>query len=440
MRGWVLALLSMGVVLQGCGGGGDSTGAAMVYTGKAVPSEAAQPAAGEEPTAPGKDGTTLAAAQQGVNKPLAVQGRLVNLGIAEATPTSINAELYVGNKMPDVQFRGKFVGDFSLLPPRPITLKVQDPDKLFTDQALLSYSTVQPTPWAAVLLMGQVQATAGTLAGKVGITACLDIGCQQVFLGSPYAIPYNVRVLRGIRLSQDAVTLRSNFGAAPPSTTLVVTPPEGAPASSLNVLNDPYGSTIRGTLTDTGDGTARLTLTTQAALPAGNFSAVLWVLSNAQSRSGFTAPARMLTVNHVVDYDPSVLYLVNPANVLSVLAVPAGVPPEQFRSAYFEIQAGASNQSLTYDGADLVPTPATTAMPPEARAGLLMLTPSATPPAGPTYRLSQRVEWSSCGYDQNHALHCLPVGRHPFTIRYTHRAWNGSATPIQISGELVVGN
>lgn len=445
MKQWILMSAMVLAAIPGCGGGGGSsaTGTLLVDTSETAIEQASGTGASMQAEGSVKENATAPDLDPYERKPLAREGRTINLGIAATTPLSINTELYVGNQMPNSVLGGTFFGDFSLLSldPFAVSAKVTDPDGFFSPQALVAFATYPPAPYASIHLIGKTLTTAGTFTNKIGIKVCLDYGCQKTFIGSPYVIPYNVRVLRGLQLSQETVTIRSKFGGPMTVGSVVVTPPEGAPVSSVAVANDSYSPFIRGTLTDAGNGTARLTITNSSTgAPTGTYSAGLWISSSARSTNGFAPPSHLLRVNYIIETDPTLLYLVTPSNALSVLAVPTQVAPAQFRSTYFNVQAGATNQSLTYDGVELVLNPALeAAMPLDARAGLLKLIPNGSPPPPRTYLLNQQANWSSCSYDVGQTLHCLPAGRYPFKIHYTHRTYDDVATPFQIEGELVVG-
>ncbi|MBN8751392.1 Uncharacterised protein [Xylophilus ampelinus] len=448
MKGWGWLIVVVGALLQGCGGGGDSSnGIEAVGTGKAAISgqggDAAGAAVAVKSDAVSEEMTFEkdVVIEQVQTKPLQKQFRTVNLLLNDIKATGVDVELFQGNMMPSLNVVASLGGDFGLLQADPFGLKaiVEAPAEFYSGLPAVGWTTAPPNPRMSVLMSNSVvvRAAPGVYSGHLRLSVCLPSGCA---IGAPYPIPYRIKVLRGTQVSQDAVVLRSRFGEPPSPVEVVVTPPEGWPAAYMlsASVSGPWNG-VSATIQDIGNGTAKVRIAAQADTPVGTTAVSVNVPVGARSVSDYAAPGASIQVQRIVEPNTDLLYLATPPEPVRTLMVPAQTRPEQFRDTSFVVQAGLSNERLTFLGVEFFPSAALqTALPQEARADLIRVPQDAPQTPIHPYYLQQRAQWSSCGYDAQRALHCLPVGRYPFQLRYMHQSATGLQTPFQLYGELVV--
>ncbi|KQX22383.1 hypothetical protein [Variovorax sp. Root434] len=438
---WVLC-----ATLVGCGGGSDDAGGIQL-SGVDAKVLSPQPLAEAASATPAVASTQLQSTKIGdahpaPNKPLYL-GKVVDVSIVDLVPASVTTTIYQGAEMPGLFLTGRLIGNIAALNGSFLYVVVEDPDGLFENNALFAMQAGS-SPTVSLLLRGKTLGTAGTFSGALRISVCLDSGCQVRFRASPHLVPYTVKVLRGIHLSGGDLMLQSSFGAPPPVGDVTVTPPEGAAVSSLALYADSFAFPLSGSLSDNGNGTARLRFSLPPQTIPSSGSSVFWVSSSARTPSGAAPPSLMLTVKYAVAAEPAVLVAFTPNPTLA-LSVPLNVDPEQYRTTYYRVQAGQSNQTVVYEGIEWLLAPDQAAsVPPGVLSAVLKIydesNTSGTVPAPPANSITQRVASASCGFSDSlsGARDCLPSGTYAFRVRYTHRAWDGAPTAVYYYGQLNV--
>jgi hypothetical protein len=190
MRGFRVAWAC--VILAGCGGGG-SVGS----TGN--PDSASAPAASP-----------------------------VSVGNVQFQP--MDYEAFEGDDpIPALTITADVSGDFSKLQDRTVYVGVEDPDQLFGAAPSVSLAP-NGLGIQLMLLTRSPNTKTGDFRSEIKVNVCMDSACRQQFAGSPFKVPYHVKILPGLKfVEQGNINLTAKFGSVPlPSWSTAVVLPAGA--------------------------------------------------------------------------------------------------------------------------------------------------------------------------------------------------------------------
>ena len=117
-------------------------------------------------------------------------------------------------------------GDLQRLNGSTLYVVVQDPDALF-GSARVSVNA-NGLNNQLVLEGRPSNSKVGTFSGAVTVNVCLDAQCATTLKGSPFQVPYRVKVLPGLRFNRSTIALQAAFGSEPAPVSVDVVLPAGA--------------------------------------------------------------------------------------------------------------------------------------------------------------------------------------------------------------------
>jgi hypothetical protein len=117
-------------------------------------------------------------------------------------------------------------GDLQRLNGSTLYVVVQDPDALF-GSARVSVNA-NGLNNQLVLEGRPSNAKVGSFSGVVTVNVCLDAQCATPLNGSPFQVPYRVKVLPGLRFNPSTIALQAAFGSVPAPVAVDVVLPAGA--------------------------------------------------------------------------------------------------------------------------------------------------------------------------------------------------------------------
>jgi hypothetical protein len=183
-------------------------------------------------------------------------------------PTSITADLK---------------GDIQRLANATVYVIVQDSDELFSQpQLVLNASGLNNQ-----LVIGgrPLNARTGDFRGSLTINVCTDAQCTSPFRGSPFQVPYRVKVVPGLRLaSTGAIALDSTFGGPQATWTSQVQLPGGAadfnaglglgkngnePSYAMSMSRDATSISLQGRAAPVGEHQATLAISAYGVTSTG---------------------------------------------------------------------------------------------------------------------------------------------------------------------------
>jgi hypothetical protein len=129
-----------------------------------------------------------------------------------------------GDPIPTLSIAADVVGNLQSLNGATVYVIVQDPDALFDSKAGVSLSA-NGLGNVLTIYGRSVNAKAGTFHGPLTVNVCLDPACLKPLGGSPFSVPYTIKVLQGLQLTQNLSTLTAAFDSpSAPWTTSVLLP------------------------------------------------------------------------------------------------------------------------------------------------------------------------------------------------------------------------
>ena len=194
-------------------------------------------------------------------------GGTPSLGVENIRFTAIDQEVFEGtDPIASTTVIVDVKGDLHLLANSTIYVTLRDPDGLFgVPQVVASANGMN----SQLLIGGRPSnQAAGDFRGNLTVSVCLDAACANPFLGSPFQIPYHVKVLPGLRVTPPtALGLASGFGDIPSDATAQIQLPSGAadfvailgmapggvdPSYAMSIAHTPTSLTLQGRLAPVG--------------------------------------------------------------------------------------------------------------------------------------------------------------------------------------------
>ncbi|MDZ5460651.1 hypothetical protein [Azohydromonas lata] len=131
------------------------------------------------------------------------------------TPATVRSSAYEGEMVDGVSFFIKATSHPEALQGKTLYLIAEIPDAgLFQPQPLVSIDTSGTS--GSVQLVGlDAPDGARTYSGNITIHACLDPQCNSPLTVVNSRIPYEIRVLKGLSLGTEEITLAADFGTMP---------------------------------------------------------------------------------------------------------------------------------------------------------------------------------------------------------------------------------
>lgn len=147
------------------------------------------------------------------------------LSLTNVRFSAVDQEVFEGNdQVQSLDVTADIMGNVALLNGRTVFVLVEDPDRLFDPNATLILGANGLNN--VLRLVGRRTNTAvGEFRGTIGINVCLDAQCTQRLGGSPVQVPYQVKVLQGLRFSQSgplALAAQFPIGSSPVVTDVVM--------------------------------------------------------------------------------------------------------------------------------------------------------------------------------------------------------------------------
>jgi len=273
------------------------------------------------------------------------------LRIESLQPASIDAEIWVGDGVPDVTLVGRVSGDVSALNGKTLYIVIEDREQLFIQPPSVDLNAAEKT--ARITLSGTHQNAPRTLQGQIRVFACLDLQCNSQLGGSPAAIPYHVVVHPGLVVADTPRSLTALFGSTPEPIDIPVTLPAGTTGPPVVhetlVQNHVSGDVFHGTTSVFGNvfqatfstSAAGETTLHVAAPPAlvGTYQTTFQLESSGPPTPfGLRRFTAFVTVSYTVSPNPSVPIFVVPAT--PIVEVPFGDPFGRHLSVAVMAQSG----------------------------------------------------------------------------------------------------
>jgi hypothetical protein len=156
---------------------------------------------------------------------------------APSTPVSVgnvrfqalDHEAFEGDdRIPPLAITADVTGDLSVLAGKTVYVLVEDPDQLYASNPSLSLTSTGLGNQLTLFARGP-NTRVGTFQGNLKVNVCLDAECRQPFGGSPFAVPYKLKVLPGLKIAEAGnIALNWKFGEPLPTWRSDVTLPAGA--------------------------------------------------------------------------------------------------------------------------------------------------------------------------------------------------------------------
>lgn len=250
---------------------------------------------------------------------------------------ALDHEAFEGeDRIPPLAITADVTGDLSVLAGKTVYVLVEDPDQLYASNPSLSLTSTGLGNQLTLFPRG-LNTKVGIFQGNLKVNVCLDADCRQPFGGSPFSVPYKLKVLPGLKITQAGnIALNWKFGEPLPTWRSDVTLPAGATGFGSTVFR--RGSQIVSSVAEARND-AR-TVTVQASPTQVSVRDLdLYVEALATTSTGrrvTLSERRALTYTITAPDKPMVVYTPSTANL-----VRSSTTPENFGSVVKMVPAQA---------------------------------------------------------------------------------------------------
>lgn len=137
-----------------------------------------------------------------------------SIRIGAPVPASIKGD-YVPNSSATLKLSGTINGDLNKLNGKQIYVTIEDPDALFLPQASLNIVRAGSDVSYSLDLTKKTSLAIRRYTGNLRIFVCLDTACKEPLGNTPLTVPYDIRVVDGLRVDTSMLTIEVPFGTVP---------------------------------------------------------------------------------------------------------------------------------------------------------------------------------------------------------------------------------
>jgi hypothetical protein len=351
----------------------------------------------------------------------------VNLSVATFFPKTLQADLYEGTSLQDLNIGATASGDFSLLNGRALHVVIADPDGLFQDNPQ-AWFTTGSTPGMVIWLRGRpLFKPPGSYRGALRVYACLDSACTVRLGNTPIRIPYEVRVRKGLSIETSKVTLSTVFGV-PAAAKIRVTPSEGRSINEI-VIYESRENVIASFSAVEADGSAILNVDGLVSKPGTYTRRITLATSGLYSHP--VDVAKEIDITYTVAPDPNRSYAFDPPR-LDVM-FKAGDGRSYSRMSYAYVMQG----ELSFEAIEFLATPAQLAAVPANLQGRWVSVRTwgqYNEHLQPDGRLTNEVIWWICDPVTHQ---CMPPDTYPYRLRLKY-ILNGTSSTVYQYGQVQI--